>query len=79
VRCKWCSTLSQGVHVAQTPPDVVLAGLHVGCMIRLEMSLLQDHRTVYVVFWIGIAFWLLFAVLPSEKLLAMIRRNIDQV
>ena len=41
--------------------------------------LLQDHRAVYVVFWIGIAFWLLFAVLPSEKLLAMIRCNVDQV
>ena len=54
-----------------------------GCMldvcIGLKVSLLQDHRAVYVVFWIGIAYWLLFAVLPSEKLLAMIRRNVDQV
>ena len=43
------------------------------------MSLLQDHHTVFVVFWIGIAFWLLFALIPSEKLLAMIQHKVDQV
>lgn len=41
--------------------------------------MLQDHHPVFVVFWIGIAFWLLFALIPSEKLLAMIQHKVDQV
>ncbi len=43
------------------------------------MLLLQDHHAVYLVFWVGIAFWLLFALIPSEKLLAMIKRKAEQV
>lgn len=43
------------------------------------VAALQGHHMVHLVFWIGVALWLLFALAPTQKLLALIMPRHEQV
>ena len=45
----------------------------------LLISLQDHHGSGFAVFWMGIAFWLLFALVPSRYLVSLIHKHAHQV
>lgn len=45
----------------------------------LMLMCMQGHHAEFLVFWIGLAFWLLFALIPSRNAMALVLRKVDQV
>lgn len=54
--------------------------MHVHPLIVSLLSFLQDHHgSGFAVFWMGIAFWLLFALMPSRYLVSLVHKHAHQV
>lgn len=54
--------------------------MHVHPLVMSLLILLQDHHgSGFAVFWMGIAFWLLFALMPSRYLVSLVHKHAHQV
>lgn len=54
--------------------------MHVDPLVTTLLVCLQDHHgSGFAVFWMGIAFWLLFALLPSRYLVSLVHKHAHQV
>ena len=54
--------------------------MHMDPLVMTLLIFLQDHHgSGFAVFWMGIAFWLLFALMPSRYLVGLVHKHAHQV